>query len=99
MTNALYRGFTNRIKSRLISEANQEHEGDSDDEEEQKELDVDDDSSDINNMAKRWGKKKGFKIYLETSSLFGTNVKNVFDEAIQSTYNNRMEKFKDYKEL
>ena len=49
---------------------------------------------DINTMAKFWAKRKGFACYLPTSSLLGENVKNIFDEAIQQTFNNRMEKLK-----
>ena len=49
---------------------------------------------DINTMAKLWSKRKGFTHYYKTSSLFGTNVKNIFDEAIQQTYIHRMEKLK-----
>ena len=44
---------------------------------------------DIHKMAALYAKKKGFAQYLQTSSLFGTNVKNVFDEAIEHTINNR----------
>ena len=45
-------------------------------------------------MAQLYARKKGFARYFATSSLFGTNVKNVFDEAIQQTINLRMEKIK-----
>jgi len=45
-------------------------------------------------MAQLYAKRKGFARYFATSSLFGTNVKNVFDEAIQQTINQRMEKIK-----
>ena len=50
---------------------------------------------DINVMARVWAKKKNFACYLPTSSLFGSNVKNVFDEAIERTYNYRMEKMRE----
>lgn len=60
-------------------------------------IQTDEDLNDINVMAKMYAKRKGFHKYYATSSLFGTNVKNVFDEAIEQTYQNRMEKLKDLK--
>ena len=46
----------------------------------------------IHNLAQLYATKNGFAKYLQTSSLFGTNVKNVFDEAIQQTVNHRKNK-------
>ena len=37
-------------------------------------------------------KANDFASYIETSSLLGTNVKNVFDEAIQQVFVSRCEK-------
>ena len=48
--------------------------------------------NDIHKLAAFYAKQKGFAKYLQTSSLFGTNVKNVFDEAIEHTVNNRKQK-------
>ena len=39
-------------------------------------------NNDINKLAQLYAKSKGFEQYLQTSSLMGTNVKNVFDIAI-----------------
>lgn len=33
-------------------------------------------------LAEEFANRKGFEGYFKTSALFGTNVKNVFDEAI-----------------
>lgn len=46
--------------------------------------------SDINDeidfLAQEFAEQKGFEGYFKTSALFGTNVKNVFDEAIFKVY-------------
>ena len=52
-------------------------------------------STQITRIAEMYSQKKGFDAHYETSSLFGTNVKNVFDEAIHSCYQFRLAKFKE----
>lgn len=52
------------------------------------------DPNNIDVIAKAYAKRKGFAKYLATSALFGSNVKTVFDEAIELTYMNRKEKLK-----
>ena len=47
---------------------------------------------DIHKLAAIYAKRKGFAQYLQTSSLLGSNVKNVFDEAIQHTLNHRKDR-------
>jgi hypothetical protein len=37
-------------------------------------------------LAREFAFKNDFQKYIKTSALFGTNVKNVFDEAIQHVY-------------
>ena len=49
-------------------------------------------NKDIDTVAQHFADNNGFEAYFKTSSLFGTNVKNVFDQAIFSTYDNRMNK-------
>ena len=44
---------------------------------------------DVNKVAENFAKNNGFVSYWKTSALFGTNVKNVFDQAIYATYENR----------
>ena len=44
------------------------------------------DSHDINFIARMYAKRKGFLKFYDTSALFGSNVKTVFDEAIEQTY-------------
>ena len=50
--------------------------------------------SDINRVASHFAKQNGFASYWRTSSLFSENTKNVFDEAIYCTYENRLTKQK-----
>jgi hypothetical protein len=40
-------------------------------------------------LAKEFAEQKGFEAYFKTSALFGSNVKNVFDEAIFKVYQAR----------
>ena len=49
-------------------------------------------NKDIDKVAQHFADNNGFEAYFKTSSLFGTNVKNVFDQAIFSTYDNRINK-------
>ena len=48
--------------------------------------------SDINKVATHFAKQNSFTSYWRTSSLFSENTKNVFDEAIMKTYENRLSK-------
>ena len=50
--------------------------------------------SDINKVATHFAKQNSFTSYWRTSSLFSENTKNVFDEAIMRTYENRLSKQK-----
>ena len=48
--------------------------------------------SDINKVATHFAKQNSFTSYWRTSSLFSENTKNVFDEAIMKTNENRNKK-------
>lgn len=48
-------------------------------------------SDELNLLAREFVKQKGFKGYFATSALFGSNVKNVFDEGIFQVYRARCE--------
>ena len=50
------------------------------------ETEGDESPNSISVIARKYAKRKGFAKYYETSSLFGSNVKTVFDEAIEVTY-------------
>mmetsp|Transcript_22732 Transcript_22732/g.28122 ORF Transcript_22732/g.28122 Transcript_22732/m.28122 type:complete len:83 (+) Transcript_22732:673-921(+) len=50
--------------------------------------------NDISVIAKMYANRKGFANFYETSSLFSSNVKTVFDEAVEVTYQQRKEKIK-----
>ena len=49
-------------------------------------------NNDIHKLAQLYAKQNGFEQYLQTSSMLGTNVKNVFDIAIQRTLDHRKDK-------
>ena len=55
-------------------------------------------NKDIDKVAQHFVDNNGFEAYWKTSALFGTNVKNVFDQAIFSTYENRLSKKSSYED-
>ena len=47
-------------------------------------------NQDVDLVAQDFVEKNGLTSYWKTSSLFGSNVKNIFDEAIKCTYEFRL---------